>query len=140
MDLAVKLGPFQKRFEQWEGGASIRQSCMLTRNSVARVITEEFSRGWARQFQAAQKSGAAFHAIDLISGDICGFCCFNAPKLGYYGPLGVAAASRGKDIGTGLTLAVLGAMEKQGFGYAIIHKIGPLDFYKKVCGSVVELP
>lgn len=71
--------------------------------------------------------------------EIIGYACYNATKLGFFGPTRVDDKYRGLGIGKALLFKSLDAMRSEGYGYAIIGGVGPKDFYKK-CVNAIEIP
>ena len=130
-DLAVKLDGFPQRFAEWQ---AVRGLLLVQRTepsmvqAVADWVRSKFSRGWRNQYLSAATNGHGFHAS--LNG-VVGFAGYDTPRLGFFGPLGVSEDVRGGGIGTGLTLAALAAMEADGYGFAMIHHVGPIPFYAK---------
>lgn len=146
LDLAVRLNGFCEKYGEWAKANLESGRVEITDTHIYGTelwIRQNFSRGWAKQFSQSPHAWVA-----VIDGEyIAGFACSDVPHLGFFGPIGVGEAYRGMDLGRGLTLAVLSEMEcrghdQRGYGYAIIHHVGPVEFYKKVCGpeNIIELP
>lgn len=151
LDLLVRLDGFGDRWGVWmqaNPGVTIRAvNDPQERDYAPGWVRMHFSRGWGAQFAMACDMGKGFAArVAIPEGiegpryDMAGFVSYNVPRRGYFGPLGVSKLHRGKDIGTGLTLRALAEMELEGYGYAVIHHVGPVEFYRKVCGELIELP
>jgi len=66
---------------------------------------------------------------------ILGFACYEATFRGFFGPMGVDEATRGKGVGKALLLACLHAMYAEGYQYGVIGGVGPKGFYEKVVGA-----
>jgi len=49
----------------------------------------------------------------------------------------VGDAARGRNTGRALLIACLHAMHFEGYGYAIIGGVGPIEFYQKVVGATI---
>ncbi len=139
LDLAVRLSGFEQQFMDWHKKSIA--TLLITTDANAKDtdwVKANFHRGWANEFRSSSHS----RAIAQVMNDLwesAGFVCWNNPKLGFFGPLGVAERFRGNDIGTGLTLFALWQMERAGYGWAIIHRVGPLKFYESFL-RVAELP
>lgn len=71
--------------------------------------------------------------------ELIGYACYNATKLGFFGPTRVNDNYQGLGIGKALLFKSLEAMKNEGYGYAIIGGVGPKDFYKK-CVNAIEIP
>ena len=129
IDLAVKLDGFVARAAAWQNTAAK----IVVRNQpvdLPKWVQSHFSRGWRSQVVNASLFNKVLSAMDL-NGYVVGFACYDVPRLGYFGPLGVAESMRGHGIGVGLTIAALAEMEKAGYGFAMIHHVGPVEFYAK---------
>jgi GNAT superfamily N-acetyltransferase len=104
--------------------------------AVLSFIEKEFGRIWrfesARAFDREEPS--IFFAEE--NGSIAGFaaCDANNRGLGFFGPMGVAPASRGRGIGSALTLAALAHLRALGHSRAVIPWTNALDYYSKCCG------
>lgn len=70
---------------------------------------------------------------------IIGYACYNATKLGFFGPTRVFDTFQGKGIGKALLYVSLLSMQNEGYGYAIIGGVGPKEFYKKSVNAI-EIP
>jgi GNAT superfamily N-acetyltransferase len=68
---------------------------------------------------------------------LVGFACYDVAALGMFGPMGVRADYQGYGIGKGLLVACLKAMCDQGYAYAQIGWVGPMEFYAKTVGATV---
>lgn len=68
---------------------------------------------------------------------IIGYACYDATALNFFGPTKVLEEEQGKGIGKQLLLASLWAMREEGYGYAIIGDVGPVNFYEKCVGAIV---
>lgn len=99
-------------------------------------ISNNFSTAWAAEADVAfcNSPRSCFAAIEAST--IAGFACYDATALGFFGPLGVAAATRGKGIGKSLLKACLLDMKLNGYGYAIIGNVDDPAFYQKVVDAM----
>ena len=68
---------------------------------------------------------------------LIGFGCVNATAKAFFGPTGVSEAARGRGIGRALLIACLHGLRWEGYAYAIIGGVGPIDFYNKAVGATV---
>lgn len=69
--------------------------------------------------------------------EILGYACYNATALNFFGPTKVLEDYQGKGIGKALLLRSLHAMREEGYQYAIIGDVGPVEFYEKCVEAVV---
>lgn len=77
----------------------------------------------------------------LLSRDeegIAGFCAWNVNWAGRLGPMAGRSAERGQGVGRALVLGALHRMRGEGRARAEIVWVGPLRFYAKVTGAVVN--
>jgi GNAT superfamily N-acetyltransferase len=77
-------------------------------------------------------AGYALPAERLI-----GFACHHVVARGMFGPTGVAEPARGQGVGTALLLAALHAMASDGYAYAAIARVGPVEFYQRAVGATL---
>lgn len=68
--------------------------------------------------------------------DILGYACYNATAPDFFGPTRVLDEYQGKGIGRALLIACMHALREEGYGYAIIGSVGPVEFYQKTVGAV----
>lgn len=68
---------------------------------------------------------------------IVGYACYNATAPDFFGPTEVLKEYQGKGIGKALLLRALHALKDEGYQYAIIGGVGPIQFYEKCVGAVV---
>ncbi len=74
---------------------------------------------------------------DLPAEKLLGFGCYDVAAKGVFGPTGVREDYRMRGIGKALLLACLYAMYDDGYAYAIIDQVGPIEFYVKTVGATV---
>lgn len=134
IDLAVKLVGFDAMAKAIPSYLppefTVKRSDLSEAIDVYEWVRREFSRRWAGQYFDAAGVGKGVHATNA-DGKIVGFAAWDVPKLGYFGPLGTGAAARGHGIGKALTVLTLSLMEQAGYGVALIHHVGPIEFYGK---------
>lgn len=134
IDLAVKLVGFDAMAKAIPSYLppefTVKRSDLSEAVDVYEWVRREFSRRWAGQYFDAAGAGKGIHATDA-SGKIVGFSAWDVPKLGYFGPLGTGKEMRGRGIGKALTVLALLMMQEAGYGFAMIHHVGPVEFYGK---------
>ena len=69
--------------------------------------------------------------------EILGYACYNATAPDFFGPTRVVDEYKGKGIGKALLLRSLNAMKDEGYAYAIIGGVGPVQFYEKCVNAVL---
>lgn len=122
--------------EQAERGIAIRKPIGPEKHVITDWVRENFSAGWASEADVAisRVPGACFIAVQ--SEQLIGFACYDATALGFFGPIGVLEAYRGKRTGNALLRACLLDMKLKGYGYAIIGQAGAVAFFEKGVGAV----
>ena len=123
--------------QQKAAGVEIRRAMAAEKQLVVNWVAQTFQPGWASECEVAfaQQPIACFIAIE--HGQLAGFACHDATCKNFFGPTGVSDSQRGRGLGKALLLACLHAMAGQGYAYAIIGGVGPVEFYAKTVGAVV---
>lgn len=141
-DLLVNLyGPELESLGQRTERAdlTIRPVLAPERHIVVSWVQRHFSDNWASEAAVAIGHQPSSCLIALQKGEILGFACYDAIARGFFGPTGVAEASRGQGVGAALLYRSLIAMKHMGYAYAIIGDPGPAQFYAGAVGAV-EIP
>jgi len=118
-------------------GIVVRRTMAAEKHVVINWIRERFTRSWADQCEAAfaNKPPSCFVAIENET--MIGFACYDATYRNFFGPTAVSESAQGRDVGKALLLISLRSMAEQGYAYAIIGGVGPVEFYAKVAGAVI---
>ncbi|MBA8880128.1 GNAT family N-acetyltransferase [Phyllobacterium myrsinacearum] len=139
MDLLVRLYALEPKLELdrrlADAGIVVRRVLAPEFALVVDWIKQEFGPGWASETTAAFARQPPSCFIAAKDGKPVGFACYDAIARGYFGPTGVSEVARGAGIGHGLLLACLLDMRTQGYGYAVIGDVGPVDFYVRAVGA-----
>lgn len=120
----------------WNADVEIVRPDIGQKTAILNWIVGRFSRGWADQAEAAFNNRpltifiATYRRQEMI-----GFACWDSVRQNFFGPMGVSEEWRGKGVGACLLLECMKAMRESGYEYAIIHAVGPVMFYAKVCGA-----
>jgi GNAT superfamily N-acetyltransferase len=77
--------------------------------------------------------------VALDAGTLLGFACYDVACKNFFGPTGVDPEYRKGGVGKALLLSALSAMAADGYAYAIIGGVGPVDYYKKTVNAL-EIP
>ncbi|WP_262299536.1 GNAT family N-acetyltransferase [Microvirga sesbaniae] len=115
---------------------TIRPVLAPERHVVLSWVERHFSQNWASEAAVAIGRQPSSCLIALSNGELVGFACYDAIARGFFGPTGVAEASRGQGIGAALLHRTLQAMKDMGYAYAIIGDPGPARFYIDAVGAV----
>jgi len=100
-------------------------------------VGQHFEPEWVSECEVAFARQPISCFIAIENGQLAGFACHDATCRDFFGPTGVSPSHRGRGIGRALLLACLHAMAGQGYAYAIIGGVGPVEFYAKSVGAVL---
>jgi hypothetical protein len=129
----------------------VRTAHPTERTPVAEWVGREFGPRWGRECAASfdHRPVTCHLAVELAASArpasgyeqpperLVGFSCHDVVAKGVFGPTGVLEPCRGRGIGTALLHGSLRAMVEQGYAYAIIARVGPLEFYQRTVGATV---
>jgi len=139
MDLLVRLYALEPKPQLTsklaKKGIVIRRVLAPELAPVTRWIGESFGAGWAGEATVSFARQPPSCFIAIRKNKPVGFACYDATARGFFGPTGVDEAARGQGIGQTLLLACLFDMRAQGYAYAIIGDVGPVDFYARTVGA-----
>lgn len=114
----------------------IKRAFVGDKQKILAFVEENFGKGWLGETEHALMQEVSKCFIATENGTILGFSCFDATARGYFGPIGVAPASRGKNVGAALLISTLNAMREYGYGYAVIGWVKDAEmFYRKTVGA-----
>jgi predicted N-acetyltransferase YhbS len=116
--------------------AAIRVALPPELHIVQDWVRENFSAYWVSELTVAMAHQPPGCLVAIVDGEVVGFACYDATARGFFGPTGVAESQRGKGIGLALLYHALAAMKAQGYAYAVIGGVGPVEFYAKAVGAV----
>ena len=120
-----------------ERGITIRRGIPPEKHFVAPWVGKVFSGFWQSECELAFSRTPTTCWIAVHNKRTVGFACYDTTAKGFFGPTGVSEEMQGRGIGRALLLACLHAMRWDGYGYAIIGGVGPVEFYEKTVGAVV---
>ncbi|MDT3376314.1 GNAT family N-acetyltransferase [Labrys neptuniae] len=139
MDLLVKLydlapnKALDARLE--DADVTLRRALPPELAAITEWIRRHFTAGWASEATVALCRQPVSCFIAVRHGQLLGFACYDATARGFFGPTGVDEAERGRGIGHALLLACLNDMRAQGYAYAAIGDVGPVEFYARTVGA-----
>ena len=139
MDMLVKLydlpDSWNLRERLRQAGVNLRRALVPEKHKVVAWVGDNFSEGWASETDVAFCRQPVSCFIALKDGQLAGFACHDVTCRNFFGPTGVLPKARKSGIGTALLLACLEDMKHEGYGYAIIGGVGPVDYYAKAVGA-----
>ena len=142
-DMLVKLYELHHDWsfadQQRAYGITIRKPLGTEKHVTIAWVKEHFGSIWTSETDMAFSRTPISCFIAVKERQLIGFGCYDATALGYFGPVGVAEAARGKGTGKALLRACLLDMKLKGYGYAIIGFTDVVDFYHNAVGAV-EIP
>ena len=142
-DMLVKLYDIKDDWSFLEAqaaqGITIRKPIGPEKHRVIDWVRQAFGNAWASETDMALSNRPISCFIAVKNATLIGFACYDATRLGFFGPTGVDEPHRGNGTGKALLLACMLDMKLKGYGYAIIGYIGPGEFYRKIVGAV-EIP
>jgi GNAT superfamily N-acetyltransferase len=121
---------------QKEAGVEIRRALPLEKHLVVKWVAQTFEANWASECEIAFSRQPPACFVAVTNDTLIGFACYEATYRNFFGPMGVSQVYQGQGIGQALLLACLHAMAAQGYAYAIIGWVGPMEFYAKTVGAV----
>jgi len=140
-DMLVKLynlPPLEPELaEQQTHGISLRRAISPEKHHVIKWVRETFDADWASEVDVAFGHMPVSCWLAIQADKLVGFTCYDTSAKGFFGPIGVGDAARGRNTGRALLIACLHAMRFEGYGYAIIGGVGPIEFYQKVVGATI---
>jgi|SRR4051812_23888727 GNAT superfamily N-acetyltransferase len=143
MDLLVKLydlpdpAPVLKKLRK--RGIDVRRALAPEKNLVVDWVRGSFSKAWACETEVAFSRLPITCFIAVDDGTVLGFACYDATCKNFFGPTGVEPDYRRGGVGAALLITSLLAMAADGYAYAIIGGVGPVDYYKKIVDAI-EIP
>ncbi len=117
-------------------GVAVRRARTPEKKRVAAWVSDHFEL-WLSEVEVAFHRSPVSCFVAARGAALVGFACYDAFCPNFFGPTAVADAERGKGIGRALLLAALHAQRAQGYAYAIIGGVGPVDYYIQCVGATV---
>ncbi len=113
------------------GGTVLRRVLPPERHLVEAWVAKTFSPAWGAEVSVALAQTPARCLMALDDGALAGFVCFDTTFPGFFGPIGVAAAHRGRGLGWALTHSALIALRERGHAYAIVGATNRIEFWEQ---------
>ncbi len=120
-------------------GLSVRRARREDLHPVLEHLREHFPH-WAGEVATCFRRDPISLHVAADGPKVVGFAAYDANNLGmaWFGPMGTDPAYRRMGIGKVLLWRCLADQRKQGYRLAIIPWVGPLAFYYRHCGAVVD--
>lgn len=142
-DLLVKLydlppaGPMLDTLRA--DGIDVRRALPIDKHIIVPYVRDSFLEVWGSECEVSFSRQPPSCFVAVHNKCIVGFACYNATCWGFFGPVGVTEAYRGRGIGTGLLLRSLLAMWDEGYAYSVIGWVDDevIPFYRKIAGATV---
>lgn len=115
--------------------ATIRLALPPELHIVQNWVRQHFSEYWVSELTVAMAHQPPGCLVAILDGELVGFACYDATARGFFGPTGVIESQRGKGVGAALLYHTLNAMKRQGYAYAVIGGVGPVEFYANAVGA-----
>ena len=118
-------------------GILIRRAEPFEITRVRSFVEETFSVAWADEISVGFANKPVSVYIAVVDQDIVGFAGYECTRRGFFGPTGVTESMQQRGVGKELLLASLSGLRDMGYVYAVIGRVGPVEFYEKAVGAIV---
>ncbi len=118
-----------------EKGIKIRRALAPEKHIITDWVCKNFGQFWASECEVAFSNHPVSCYLAIEGVKLLGFSCYDSTCKDFFGPIGIHEDARSKGIGKALTLKCLYDMKAQGYAYAIIGGVGPVEFYKTIADA-----
>ena len=118
-------------------GITIRRAQPFEITRLRSFVETSFSVTWADEISVGFANKPVSVYVAIVEREIVGFAGYECTRRGFFGPTGVAENMRGRGVGRALLVASLWGLRELGYVYAIIGRVGPVEFYEKTVGAIV---
>ena len=120
-------------FKESASSIKIKRAFIGDKDTILQFVSRYFQENWTYEVEHALMQDVSKCFIVTENKKILGFACYDSYAKGFFGPIGVDPAYRGRGVGSALLVRTLNAMQEYGYGYAIIGWVDNdvQDFYKK---------
>lgn len=120
-------------------GWALRRGAPEDADTLGAWVRGRFSAGWEWETRLALAGSPPTAFLAERGGQIGGFACHSVSGLaGTFGPTGTAEELRGAGLGKALLLRCLADLRERGFARVEIGWVGPVGFYSRAAGAVVN--
>ena len=139
MDMLVKLYDLKMPdFDRLKkDGIVIKKAIAPEKEIIVDWVRRNFSNSWSSECDVAISCVPSKCFIAIKKNQIIGFACYDSTAKGFFGPIGVLEKYRKYGVGKALLLKTLEQMKYDGYAYAIIGWVGPVDFFKKNVNAIL---
>jgi len=117
-------------------GISIRPGLAPEKHLITAFAGDNFSEAWGSEVAVCFGKTPVSCILAIKDKKVIGFACYDAIKLGFFGPTGVLPEYRGGGVGKALLLITLETQKHLGYAYSIIGGAGPVEFYQKAVNAI----
>lgn len=118
-------------------GVLIRRAQPFEITRVRSFVEKSFSVAWADEISVGFANKPVSVYLAVVQQEIVGFAAYECTRRGFFGPTGVIESMQRRGLGKALLLACLTGLREMGYVYAIIGRVGPVEFYEKTVGAIV---
>ena len=120
-------------------GITVRRAAPADRAAVEAFLDEHWPPWQAEVGRTFENEPVSLH-LALESGAVLGFSAYDANNVGtgWFGPMGTAAAARGRGVGAVLLKRCLADMKAQGHATSTIPWVAPIAFYAHHVGAEIS--
>jgi predicted N-acetyltransferase YhbS len=134
----LKLAPLEPILaELREAGVIVRRAQPHEITRVREFVVGNFQTGWADEISVGYSNKPVSVFIAIREKQVVGFAAYECTRRSFFGPMGVAAAERGRGLGHALLVACLWGLCEMGYAYGIIGGAGPTRFYERAVGATL---
>ena len=123
--------------EMKPNGITIRRAQPFEITRARSFVETSFSVAWADEISVGFANKPVSVYVAIAEREIIGFAGYECTRRGFFGPTGVAENMQGRGVGKALLVASLWGLRELGYVYAIIGRVGPIEFYEKTVGAIV---
>lgn len=119
-------------------GIQIKRAYVGDRQKILQFVREKFPDHvvWPDETDYALMQEGCKCFIVVEDHRLLGFACYDACAKGFFGPVGIDPAQRGRDLGKALLIRTLEAMREDGYVYAIMGWVDEaVGFYQRSVGA-----
>lgn len=134
----LQVKPYQPELDRLkERGIEIFRPIGPDRKRVVDWVGRHSSLNAASEMEVCFANRPVSCFIAVKGHEIIGYACYHATAPDFFGPTRVLDQYQGQGIGQALLLRTLAALREEGYAYAIIGGVGPVEFYQRAVNAVL---